>query len=226
MLLDKSGFDSYMVGIMLDMGCEWTSFDTIPATRSIFNALVKYLVYLRSKEDVTHSIVLRNDFKDNDSEIIFAASLEKNKSDEGTSYSLTFTCDPEDIPKDSKLINIADREAFEFISKDMEQNPRDSFTINSETGGAYNLYCALRGIVINLKEFGRKSLNSDDNVIELKGFFTVTATVDEGGKVHIKITPTEELKQLIKDDSTIEGNKKKDSDTKPEDSNEQLKFQA
>lgn len=227
MLVEKSGFDTRMVMIMQDMACKWDAMDSIPVVRSAFDAITRYLVELRSKEDVTHTLVLKNDFKEEESNIIFAASLEKNKSDEGKSYALTFVCDAEDIPKDTKIVNILDRDAFEFIDKTMNDNPRDSYTFNVKTGGSRSLYYVLRGIVLTLSEFGREALNNDDNTIIFKGYFTLGATVDDNGKVHIKITPSEELKQLIKDDSTIEGaEKKKEESSENKATEEAVTFQA
>lgn len=217
MLVEKSGFDTRMVMVMNEMSCQWDSTLSVPVTKSMFKAMVKYLVELRKKEDKSYALVLRNDYKDEKSEVIFATALEKHTSDEGKSYSLTFTFDPEDISSDAELINVTSREVFEFINTEMNNNTDggDSFNFNCQTGGSYNFYCALRGVVVTLKELSRSNALNEDKKVEFKGYFTIEADVEDGGKVFTKFTPSEEMKQLIKDDSSIE-DKKKEEDSKEE----------
>ena len=56
--------------------------------------------------------------------------------------------------------------------------------------------------------------SSDDHDIEFKDYFILTASVSDDGKVTLKFTPSELLKQIIKEDSGIEDKDKK-VDEKP-----------
>ena len=159
---------------------------------------------------------IRNDFKDKDSAIIFSASLLKSEGKDGNAYALQFSFDPNDIPKDSKITDITDEESFEYINNAMNTNKHNAFNFNVQSGGAYNMFSVIRGIVVTLKEFGRDALvnSSDDHNIEFKGYFILTASVSDDGKVTLKFTPSELLKQIIKEDSGIEDKDKK-VDEKP-----------
>lgn len=216
MLAENSGFETRLVTVMQDMACEWDSFNSIPVTTSLFESITQYLKSLKDEDKENHTLTLRNDFKDKDSAIIFSASLLKSEGKDGNAYALQFSFDPNDIPKDSKITDIADEESFEYINNAMNTNKHNAFNFNVQSGGAYNMFSVIRGIVITLKEFGRDALvnSSDDHNIEFKGYFILTASVSDDGKVTLKFTPSELLKQIIKEDSGIEDKDKK-VDEKP-----------
>lgn len=216
MLAENSGFDTRMAGVMGAMACEWDSFFSIPVTTSLFESITQYLKSLKDADKENHTLVLRNDFKDKDSAIIFSASLLKSEGKDGNAYALQFSFDPNDIPKDSKVTDITDEESFEYINNAMNNNKHDAFNFNVQSGGAYNMFSVIRGMVVTLKEFGRDALvnSSDDHNVEFKGYFILTASVADDGKVTLKFTPSELLKQIIKEDSGIE-DKDKTVDEKP-----------
>ena len=216
MFAENSGFETRMLKVMHDMACEWDSFDSIPVTTSMFESITQYLKSLKDEDKENHTLVLRNDFKDKDSAIIFSASLLKSEGKDGNAYALQFSFDPNDIPKDSKITDIASEESFEYIDNAMNSNKHHAYNFNVEAGGAYNMFSVIRGMVITLKEFGRDALvsASDDHDIEFKDYFILTASVSDDGKVTLKFTPSELLKQIIKEDSGIEDKDKK-VDEKP-----------
>ena len=179
MLAENSGFETRLVTVMQDMACEWNSFDSVPVTTSLFESITQYLKSLKDEDKENHTLTLRNDFKDKDSAIIFSASLLKSEGKDGNAYALQFSFDPNDIPKDSKITDITDEESFEYINNAMNTNKHNAFNFNVQSGGAYNMFSVIRGIVITLKEFGRDALvnSSDDHNIEFKGYFILTASV-------------------------------------------------
>ena len=209
MLAENSGFETRLAVVMGDMACEWDSFNSVPVTTSLFESITQYLKSLKDEDKENHTLTLRNDFKDKDSAIIFSASLLKSEGKDGNAYALQFSFDPNDIPKDSKITDITDEESFEYINNAMNTNKHNAFNFNVQSGGAYNMFSVIRGIVVTLKEFGRDALvnSSDDHNIEFKGYFILTASVSDDGKVTLKFTPSELLKQIIKEDSGIEDKK-------------------
>lgn len=211
MLVENSGFDTRMVTVMQDMACEWDSFNSIPVTTSLFESITAYLKHLRDEDKEDHTLILKNDFKDKGSAIIFVASLVKIECKDGNAYALQFSFDPNDIPKDAKIKDFTEEDSFEYINNAMNTNKHTAFNFNVQAGGAYNMFSVMRGMVITLKEFGRDALvnSNDDHDIEFKGYFTLTASTSDDGKVVLKFTPSEELKQIIKDDSGIEDKDKK-----------------
>ena len=171
MLAENSGFETRLAVVMGDMACEWDSFNSVPVTTSLFESITQYLKSLKDEDKENHTLVLRNDFKDKDSAIIFSASLLKSEGKDGNAYALQFSFDPNDIPKDSKITDITDEESFEYINNAMNTNKHNAFNFNVQSGGAYNMFSVIRGIVVTLKEFGRDALvnSSDDHNIEFKG---------------------------------------------------------
>ena len=208
MLAENSGFETRLAVVMGDMACEWDSFNSVPVTTSLFESITQYLKSLKDEDKENHTLTLRNDFKDKDSAIIFSASLLKSEGKDGNAYALQFSFDPNDIPKDSKITDITDEESFEYINNAMNTNKHNAFNFNVQSGGAYNMFSVIRG--------GRDALvnSSDVHNIEFKGYFILTASVSDDGKVTLKFTPSELLKQIIKEDSGIEDKDKK-VDEKP-----------
>lgn len=209
----KNSYASRLGANILQMGCEWKPNISIPFTRMMFTIITQYLAELRNKEDGTYAVELHNDYQNPDSAVIFAAVLEKHDAAEGKSYSLSFTFDGEDVPADAKHINIADTEPVAFITEamnrsiDVYNNERFQFNFNVKDGletNKYSLFMSFRGVVITLKEYARNNVMNEDNKFEFKGYFTLTASVADDGKVFVKIVPSEGLKQIIKDDSSIE----------------------
>lgn len=219
MLVESTDFN-YRVGLILgSIGCNWQDAFSTSVTKTLFRSIVKYLAELRSKEDKSYAVVLRSKI-DDDSPITFAFVLEKHTSDEGKSYSLSFTFDPDDIPSDAEIITVTSPEAVAFLNEECDKDPIVGFKFNGEVEAAVNLHDVLTAVVTALKEYSRAHVR--DNVpeenknIEFKGYFTVTAIEEEDPesegnekRVFVKITPSEELKQIIKDDSSIENKYKK-----------------
>lgn len=209
----KNSYTIRLGANMAQMGCKWKTNCSIPFTRLMFTAITQYLAELRSKDgEGTYAVELHNDYQNPDSAVIFAAVLEKHDAAEGAAYSLSFTFDGEDVPADAKHINITDAEPVAFIAEalnrsiDVYNNERFQFNFNVEDGGSnkYSLFMSFRGVVITLKEYARNNVMNEDHNFEFKGYFTLTASVADDGKVFVKIVPSEGLKQIIKDDSSIE----------------------
>lgn len=212
--LNGKSFASRMTQNINDLGCEWAAGYSVPVTKNMFAAITSYLVHLRNKEDGSYAVVLHNEYKNEESNVIFAAVLEKHTAEEGKSYSLSFTFDDNDIPADAKRISITDTAAVEFISQWFNKNPlgagnnRYTYMFSAETIDAnkFSVFISFRGAVITLQEFARDNVMNEDKKWEFKGCFTLTADVAEDGKVFVKIIPSEELKQRVKDDSSLEKN--------------------
>lgn len=210
--MNQKSFANRMTQNINGMGCEWATGYSVPVTKIMFAAMTDYLVQLRNKEDGSYAIVLHNEYKNEDSNVIFAGVLEKHTAEEGKSYSLSFTFDDSDIPADAKRISITDKTAVEFITQWANENPRIqgsnkySYMFNAEDTDVnrFSVFTCFRGVVITLSEFARDNVMNEDKKWEFKGYFTLTADVAEDGKVFMKIIPSEELKQRVKDDSSLE----------------------
>lgn len=212
--MNNKSYASRMTQNINNLGCAWAAAYSVPVTKVMFAAITSYLVQLRNKEDGSYAVVLHNDYKNEESSVIFAGVLEKHTAEEGKSYSLSFTFDDSDIPADAKRISITDNTAVEFITQWANENPLIEggnkyaymFKADDVDANKFSVFTCFRGAVITLKEFARDNVMNEDKKWEFKGYFTLTADVAEDGKVFMKIIPSEELKQRIKDDSSIEKN--------------------
>nr|DAM71717.1 MAG TPA: hypothetical protein [Caudoviricetes sp.] len=214
MKFEETTLNSILTKDLIDDGIDWTAGYTPAIYKFIFEGTAAYLGKVKSMDDgVPHAIVIRNgDYmncigaaeKNKTAPIIFAAIVSKQKNDDIESYALKYTFNEKDIPENAKIVDFNDPVAV----ADLAATAHYKFTIlfrPVENGIDYMTHVSLTAIR-SLKKWYNENVNIDP-VLELKDYFKMSGSVEDG-KVKIVVTPSELLKQHVKDDKSLEKKKK------------------
>lgn len=129
---------------------------------------------------------------------LFAAVIEKNKSEAGEGYSLTYGFNDDIIPEDAEVVNTDDPVYSKLFDTFAMQKFHMRFaSINGRRFGTVIMRVAVKSMV----EYMRANVGIDP-VIEIPEYFKVEASIEDNA-MHLKFTPSEVLKQHIKDDASI-----------------------
>ena len=167
------------------------------AVKMLFEGTAKFLGEMKDKETPVAAVLMdpAGNFK-------FAGivSFIPNEEDETKgSWNLAFTFNEEDVTSDMKKYGYNDPVLHSILAD--TGLTRYDLSFNSYEGQEFILpvMCA---VADSIKEYMRASVNTDPKM-ELDGFFTAEAQLD-GDKIYVAITPSEILKQHVKDDAAIE----------------------
>lgn len=179
---------------MLDHGISWGSNYGEIMVKLAVESFASYLGEV--KADTPKAIVVKNDDK---SKIVFAAIVEKSDSEAGKGYTLSYTFDESSIPENADIVTVEDSIANSIINKIAESK----FHMRFHTIAGENINGKVFSIIFSsIKEYLRNNVGVDP-VITIPDFVTFEASVVDD-KLHISITPDPVLKQVVKDDTTIE----------------------
>ena len=214
MKFEETTLNSILTKDLIDDGINWPAGYTTYIYKFLFEATAAYLGKVKAEDDgVPHAIVVRNgDYmncigaaeKNKIAPIVFAAIVSKQKNDDSDSYTLKYTFNEKDIPENAKIAEFNDP----VVVPDLASTAFYKFRIQFrpvENGIDYMTHITLTTIR-SLKKWYNENVNIDP-VLELKDYFKMEGSV-ENGKVSINVTPSELLKQHIKDDESVEKKKK------------------
>lgn len=219
MHIEETTLGSILTKDLVDDGIRWNAAWTNKIFGILFEGMATYLGKVKAADEgKPHAIVLRNgDFmnciasaeKNKNAEIIFAAIVTKEKHGDSESYALKYTFNPKDIPEDAIIKEFNDPEVVVDIGVIGAYKHAISFR-PVENGVDYMTHMCLTAIR-SLKKWYNENVNIDP-VLELKDYFRMDGVVVDG-VVKITVTPSELLKQHVKDDESIEA-KKEESEKK------------
>ena len=186
---------------------QWDIADSDAVIKVTFESVAKYLSIIKSKDKVNGIII--QDYAGNFHFGAYIQYIPGTEDESQGSYALSFTYDENDL-KEVGAVTVSDsnplfRNTFDVTcfnkygmrfdvshDKDFKGN-----TIDHDYA-KHAMVCA----VDSIKKYLEVNYMVEDEV-ELTGFFTARGEKD-GEKVYIAITPSAELKQMVKDDASLE----------------------
>lgn len=175
----------------------WDNSFSIDTVKLLISGCAKYLGHVKSKTAVKAIRIADQNFH-------FGAMVSFMPSDEDEtkgSFNLSFTFNPEDIPKDAEVVDISDPTANHIFYQEAFQVYKMNF-FSSSNASSNNMEIALIEAAEAIKEYLRANANTDPN-LEFDDYFTATVETD-GDKNYYAITPAAVIKQYVKDDAAIE----------------------
>ena len=183
-----------------DHGIRWDVIWSQWVFDSFLSGVAKYLAMV--KGDTPQAVVL----KDKKDEVVFGALCEKQTNEEASGFTLSYFFGNKELPKDATVTSVSDPSVMQYIKGQcMQAHNLFFYTPETKDKKSY-IYDILVIIVDRIKEFFKINLPLDPNVtLTLENFFTIKGLITEpDGKVELTLTPSETLKQIVKEDSVIE----------------------
>ena len=189
---------------------EWDIGDSDVAMKVTFESIVKYLSIVKSKDKVAGLII--QDYAGNFHFGAFVTFVPGTEDESQGSYALSFTYDENDL-KEAGAVTVSDtnplfRNAFDTvcfnkygIRFDVSHDKDFSGNTIDHDYAKHAMVC----VVDSIKNYLEVNYMVEDEV-ELTGYFTARGEKD-GEKVYVAITPSAELKQMVKDDASLESDK-------------------
>ena len=183
-----------------DHGIKWDVIWSQWVWDSFLSGVAKYLAMV--KGDTPQAVVL----KDKKDEVVFGALCEKQTNEEASGFTLSYFFGNKELPKDTTVTSANDPGVMQYIKGQCLQ-AHNLFFYDPETKVKRNyIYDVLLIIIERFKEFFKVNLKTNPDItVTLENFFTIKGVItDPDGKVELSLTPSETLKQIVKDDSSIE----------------------
>ena len=186
---------------------QWDIADSDVAMKITFESVAKYLSIVKAKDKVNGIII--QDYAGNFHFGAFVQYVPGTEDESQGSYALSFTYDENDL-KEAGAVTVSDtnplfRNAFDVtcfnkygVRFDVSHDKDFSGNTIDHDYGKHAMVCA----VDSIKKYLEVNYMVEDEV-ELTGYFTARGEKD-GEKVYIAITPSAELKQMVKDDASLE----------------------
>jgi hypothetical protein len=155
------------------------------------------------KGDTPQAVVLKN----NKDEVVFGALCEKQTNEEASGFTLSYFFGNKELPKDTTVTSANDPGVMQYIKAQcLQAHNLFFYTPDTKEKKKNYIYDVLLIIIERIKEFFKVNLPLDPNVtLSLENFFTIKGVItDPDGKVELSLTPSETLKQIVKEDSSIE----------------------
>ena len=167
------------------------------AVKMLFEGTAKFLGEVKSKEHPVAAVLtdVSGNFK-------FAGIVTfiPNEEDETKgSWNLAFTFNEEDVTNDMQKFGYNDPVLHSIVAD--TGLSRYDLCFNSYDGQEF-IIPTMCVVADAIKDYMRANVNVDPKM-ELTDFFTAEAQLD-GDKIYVAITPSEVLKQHVKDDAAIE----------------------
>jgi len=166
---------------------------------SFMSGIAKFLATV--KGDIPQAVVLKE--KD---EVIFGALCEKQKNENGDGFTLSYFFGNKELPKDTTITDTNDPTLMGIIKAQCLQAHNLFFKTTQTKSNKNYIYEVLVILVNCIKDFFKNNLPKDPNtILSLENFFTIKGIVADPstGAVELSITPSETLKQIVKEDDAI-----------------------
>lgn len=200
MEMTTSGILSNMWKTIEDHGIGWDMNWSSWLFDSFLSGIAKFLASV--KGDTPQAVVL----KDNKDAVVFGALCEKQKNENGDGYTLSYFFDDKELPADTAITSVSDPTLMSIIKAQCLQ-AHNLFFKTPQTKSNKNYVYEVLVILVNcIKDFFKTHLQIDPNTtLTLENFFTIKGIVTDpsSGKVELSMTPSETLKQIVKEDVSI-----------------------
>ena len=200
MEFSTSGILNNMWKAVEDHGVGWDVQWSKWLIESFMSGIAKFLASV--KGDIPQAVVL----KDNKEEIVFGALCEKQKNESGDGFTLSYFFGNKEMPKDVNVTQVSDPTIMGII-KAQCLHAHNLFFRSPQTKSNKNyLYEVLLVLINCIKEFFKNQLQLDPNAtLSLENFFTIKGAITDNatGAVELSVTPSETLKQIVKEDDSI-----------------------
>ena len=182
---------------MANYGFIWSTKWLSRILKSLLEGTAEYLSSV--KGSIPQVVVIRDD----NGKPIFAAMVEKVDNEETGGYTLSYFYveNENDIPADAKVVNIDNGLMVSILNDISFRSYGFTFATEGKTGINY-----IRPTAFLLLNAIKKNMINNvhiDKVLDIIDYIALEAEESKDGKVHIKITPNEKLKQHIKDDVDV-----------------------
>lgn len=179
------------------VGWDLTPTETDMLVKVTFNGITDYLALGKNK--TVPQVVLVQDIKGNNIAFGCVKYVPSEEDEEAGSWEYYWSFDTDDIPENAAVYTI-DNEAVQKVIAKRGHN------MCRMVVGVLNYLSIATVIIFNaLKDTldQQNTVNGESFTIELPGFYEATIAIENGEKV-FSITPKEEMKVLIKDDSQLQ----------------------
>lgn len=199
MEMSTSGILQNMWKTVEDNGIGWDVNWSSWLLDSFMSGVAKFLS--TKKGDTPQAVVLKD--KDN---VVFGALCEKQTNESGDGYTLSYFFGNKELPSNAEVTPVSDPTLIGIIKAQCLQ-AHNLFFKTPKTQSNKNYVHDVLVILINcIKDFFKVNLNSDPNItLSLENFFTIKGVISDPstGAVELSVTPSETLKQIVKEDDKI-----------------------
>ena len=200
MELSNRGLLSTMWKTVEDHGIGWDALWSSYLFESFLSGSAKYLSFV--KGDQPQAVVLKH----NQGTTIFGALCEKQVNEGANGYTLSYFFGDKSLPDGTNVTEATDPTLMDIIKAQCLQ-AHNLFFKNTQTKSNKNYIYEVLVILVNcIVDFFKTNLNIDpDTVLSLENFFTIKGIISDPatGKVDLSLTPSETLKQIVKEDDTV-----------------------
>ncbi len=196
--LSSSGVLQNMWKTVEDHGIGWDVSWSSWLLDSFMSGIAKFLASI--KGDTPQAVVL----KDNNDNVIFGALCEKQVNESGDGYTLSYFFGNKELPAATNVTPVSDPTIISIIKSQCLQAHNLFFKIPKTKSNKNYVHDVLVILINCIKDFFKVHLLQDPNVtLSLENFFTIKGVIDSAGVVDLSVTPSETLKQIVKEDDKI-----------------------